>query len=236
MKLNNKVFQKQGYIHLNDVIPHTQLKIARREAINLKRDKISELGKPRNNGTGTWWRGIEMAGTLNEELYMCYLHPIMQQIVPVFMETADLFLFNDQVVVKLPNEEFSFPEHFDNQYGPDPEGALNGDFKTINFMWVLTNMTKESGALEIKNNETGKWDLIEAKAGDMIVIEGNTLHRSDHNTTDKPRALYACVFSNKPLELDGFYKSKWKFCNCRDGIRNVKLDDDDQKLWESYKK
>ena len=134
MKLNNKVFKKQGYIHLNDVIPHTQLKIARREAINLKRDKISELGKPRNNGTGTWWRGIEMAGTLNEELYMCYLHPIMQQIVPVFMETADLFLFNDQVVVKLPNEEFSFPEHFDNQYGPDPEGALNGDFKTINFI------------------------------------------------------------------------------------------------------
>ena len=39
MKLNNKVFKKQGYIHLNDVIPHTQLKIARREAINLKRDK-----------------------------------------------------------------------------------------------------------------------------------------------------------------------------------------------------
>ncbi len=177
-----------------------------------------------------------MASRESEELFMSYIHPFMQQIVPVFMETTNLFLFNDQVVVKLPNEEFAFPEHFDNQYGPDPEGALNGDFKTINFMWVLTNMSKESRALEIKNQKTGEYDLIEAEAGDMIVIEGNTYHRSDHNRTDKPRALYACVFSTKSLNLDGFYQAKWKFCNCRDGIKNVKLDKDDQKLWENYKK
>jgi len=236
MKLDNKLFKKQGYIHLKDVIPTKQLKIARREAINLKRDKISELGKPKSYGTGKWWRGIEMASRESEELFMCYIHPFMQQIVPVFMETTDIWLFNDQAVVKLPNEEFAFPEHFDNQYGPDPEGALNGDFKTINFMWVLTNMPKESGALEIQNQETGEYELIEAKAGDIIAIEGNVYHRSNHNTTDKPRALYACVFSTKCMELEGFYQAKWKFCNCRDGISNIKLDEDDQKLWESYKK
>ena len=39
MKLDNKLFKKQGFIHLKDVIPNTQLKVARREAINLKRDK-----------------------------------------------------------------------------------------------------------------------------------------------------------------------------------------------------
>ncbi len=147
------------------------------------------------------------------------------------METTDIWLFNDQAVVKLPNEEFAFPEHFDNQYGPDPEGALNGDFKTINFMWVLTNMPKESGALEIQNQETGEYELIEAKAGDIIAIEGNVYHRSNHNTTDKPRALYACVYSNKKLEFQKFYSQKWKFCNCKE-IYNQKLSEEENLLWE----
>jgi ectoine hydroxylase-related dioxygenase (phytanoyl-CoA dioxygenase family) len=236
MKLNNKLFKKQGYIHIEDVIPTQLLKLARREAINLKRNKVSELGKDREWGTGTYWRGIEMASKLNENLMMCYINPFMQQIVPVFLETQNLWLFNDQVVVKLPNEDFIFPEHHDNQYGPDPEGALNGDFQTINFMWVLTNCSKESGALEIKNNKTGEWDLIEAKAGDMIAVDGNTLHRSGKNTTDKPRAMYACIFSNKKLIFKGFYERKWRFCNCRDGLKNHKLHEEDQKLWEKHLK
>ena len=29
-----------------------------------------------------------------------------------------IYLFNDQVVVKLPNEEFSFEPHRDNQFKP----------------------------------------------------------------------------------------------------------------------
>ena len=232
MKLNKKVFDKQGYLLIEDIIPSVILAPTRRMAINLKRDKISELGKPREYGTGTYWRGIEMASKLEEELFFSYLHPFMQQIVPVFFNTQKVFLFNDQVVVKLPNEEFSFPEHFDNQYGPDPEGALNGDFQTINFMWALTNVPKESGALEIKNKETGNWDLVEAKAGDIIAIDGNTYHRSGHNTTDKIRAMYACVYSNKLLKLDGFHNRIWKFCNCKNGITNRKLPANENNLWE----
>jgi len=236
MKLDNKLFKKQGYIHIKDIIPAHQLKRVRKESINLKRDKVSELGKPREFGTGQYWRGLEMASKLNETLFMSYIAPFMQQIVPVFLETSDIYLFNDQVVVKLPHEDFAFPEHYDNQYGPDPEGALNNEFKTINFMWVLTNMTKGSGILEIKNNDTGKWDPIEAKAGDMIAIDGNTLHRSGHNTTDKVRALYACVYSTKKMDFEGFHKIKWKFCSCRDGIKNVLLPKGEEKLWENYKK
>ena len=232
MKLDNKLFKKQGYIHLKDVIPTKQLKIARREAINLKRDKISELGKPKSYGTGKWWRGIEMASRESEELFMCYIHPFMQQIVPVFLNTQKIYLFNDQVVVKLPNEDFSFPEHFDNQYGPDPEGALNNEFQTINFMWALTNVSKESGALEIKNKDTGEYDLVEAKAGDIIAIDGNTYHRSDHNKTDKIRAMYACVYSTKQMDFEGFHNRQWKFCNCKNGIKNRKLPLNENNLWE----
>tara|TARA_R100001244_G_scaffold124052_1_gene93857 strand:- start:646 stop:1359 length:714 start_codon:yes stop_codon:yes gene_type:complete len=236
MKLNNKLFKKQGYIHIENVIPIDMLKLSRRESINLKRNKISEIGNEREWGSGIYWGGIEMASKLSEDLMMCYIHPFMQQIVPVFLETQDIWLFDDQVVVKLPNEDFTSPEHCDNQYGPDPEGALNGDFQTINFMWILTNCNKESGALEIKNNKTGKWDLIEAKAGDMIAVDGNTLHRSSKNTTDKPCAIFACIFSSKQLIVKGFHEMKWRFCNCRDGLSNHKLHKEDQKLWEKHSK
>lgn len=209
MKLDKKVFDDQGYILIEDIIPSKVVSPTRRIAINLKRDKVSELGKPRKWGTGTYWRGIEMASKIEEELFFTYIHPFMQQIVPVFLGTKKIYLFNDQVVVKLPKEDFSFPEHYDNQYGPDPEGALNNEFKTINFMLVLTNTSKESGALEILNKKTNQWDLIEAKAGDIIAIDGNTYHRSENNNTSKVRAMYACVYANKKMDFHGFYNEKW---------------------------
>ncbi len=216
MKLNNKLFKKQGYIHIEDVIPMDMLKLARRESINLKRNTTTAFNK-----VGS----IDMASKVNENLMMCYIHPFMQQIVPVFLETKDIWLFNDQAVVKLPNEDFTHPEHYDNK---------SDDYKTVNYIWVLTNSTKESGALEIKNNKTGKWELLEANAGDLIVIEGKTLYRSNKNTTDKPRAMYACTFSDAEHKSDGFHDMKWRFCNCRDGLNNHKLDNDDQNLWEKY--
>ena len=43
MKLNNKLFKKQGYIHIENVIPIDLLKLARRESINLKRNKVNPL-------------------------------------------------------------------------------------------------------------------------------------------------------------------------------------------------
>ena len=100
-EVNKKVFDKQGYLLIEDIIPSVILAPTRRMAINLKRDKISELGKPREHGTGTYWRGIEMASKLEEELMFSYLHPFMQQIVPVFMETTDIWITNMVLILKV---------------------------------------------------------------------------------------------------------------------------------------
>ena len=202
MKLNKKVFDKQGYLLIKDIIPSVILSPTRRYSINLKRDKISELGKPREHGTGTYWRGIEMASKINEDLLFSYIHPFMQQIVPVFLNTRKIYLFNDQVVVKLPNSGFKFEPHYDNQFGPDPEGALRGDFKTINCSWILTNMNEDNGCLYIDDKP------IIAKAGDIVIIDGNTTHYSGENKTNGTRVLYACVYASKPLGKDfnqGYY-------------------------------
>ena len=209
MKINKKVFDKQGYLLIKNIIPSDTLATTRKLAINLKKDKISEIGKPREWGTGTYWRGLEMASKLEKRLLSSYLHPFMRKVVPKLFDTKQIYLFNDQVVVKMPDEELKFDEHYDNQYGPDPEGALNGDFQTINFMWALTSSTKESGALEMKNKETGNWDLVETKAGDIIALDGNTYHRSGYNKTDRIRAMYACIYSSRLMPWEGFYREKF---------------------------
>ena len=211
MKLNKNLFDEQGYYLIKNAIEPTLLAHTRFRAIELKEDKMHLEGQPREWGTGTFWKGIEMASKLDKELFKCYTHPSLFRIVSTLLDTKTPYLFNDQVVVKMPNEDFDFGEHFDNQYGPDPIGALNGDFKTINFMWALTKVPKKSGALEILNKKTNQWDLVTAKEGDIIAIEGNTYHRSSVNSTNEIRAMYACLYANKKMNFDGFYNDEWVF-------------------------
>lgn len=262
-KLNIELFDKQGYLHIKDVIPSGALQPCRKTCIEVKKKFIDHLGKPRRWGTGKFWRGLEMASKLEEGLLAYYLHPFMQQIAAPLFKTSELYCFNDQVVVKLPGEDFGFDEHNDNQYGPDPLAAAKGEFRTINIMWVLTNQTKESGPISCKNIETGEWEEIIAQAGDLIAIDGNTVHRSSQNTSSKVRAIYACVYSDKPIgNIDPifkndsilsntlekslaapqgasiskyfFYENKWTFCSCKAGINNNKLNDEDNDLWLNY--
>ena len=79
MKINKKVFDKQGYLLIKNIIPSDTLATTRKLAINLKKDKISEIGKPREWGTGTYWRGLEMASKLEKRLLSSYLHPFMRK-------------------------------------------------------------------------------------------------------------------------------------------------------------
>ena len=262
-KLNVELFDKQGYLHMKDVIPSSALSECRKKCINLKKKYIDKLGEPRKWGTGKIWRGLEMVSKLDEELIAFYLHPFMQQIAAPLFKSSQLYCFNDQVVVKLPGENFGFEEHNDNQYGPNPLAAAKGEFKTINFMWILTNQTKESGPISCQNVETGEWEEIIAQAGDLIIVEGNTVHRSSQNISDKVRAVYACVYSDKPIgNIDPifnndsvlvntlekslslpegtetskylFYENKWVFCNCKSGIHSKRLNDRDNDLWLEY--
>jgi ectoine hydroxylase-related dioxygenase (phytanoyl-CoA dioxygenase family) len=192
-------FNKQGYIHLTGVIEPELLASTRYLSIELKNKYKKYEGKPRDNGSGVFWKGIEMASTLQPLLLESYTHPDMFEIAKTYLQVDEPYLFNDQVVVKLPNEEFTFSPHFDNQYGPDPEGALCLRFKTINCCQILTNMPLETGPLRCYNKETQQYDILPAKAGDIVVIDGNTLHSSTQNESDKIRALYACVYSTHPI-------------------------------------
>ncbi len=106
----------------------------------------------------------------------------------------------------LPDESFYFDPHYDNQFGPQ------GNHKTINCCWILTNMPVETGPLSCLNKSTQKYDLLPANAGDIVIIEGNTLHSSTKNVSDRVRALYACVYSSQAIGKfeKGYYDEKFQ--------------------------
>jgi hypothetical protein len=210
LKQKIEKFNRQGYIHLKNVIPPLLLAHTRYRAIELKNKYKKFEGQPRENGSGMFWKGLEMASTLDKELFDSYTAPFMYDIAKSFLQTEP-YLFNDQVVVKLPKEPFKFGIHYDNQYGPDSIGASEGKFKTINCSWILTNMPKETGPLYCQNQQLAEWELLPAKAGDIVIIDGQTPHSSKENTTDKIRALYACVYSSHPIGnfQKGFYNEKF---------------------------
>ena len=205
-------FNKQGYIHLKNVIKPPLLSHTRYQSIALAKHYRQFEGQPRDNGTGIFWKGLEMASTLQPMLFESYTHKDMFHIAQAFLGVDEPYLYNDQVVVKFPLDEFTFEPHYDNEYGPNKEGALKGEFKTINCCQILTNMPIKSGPLRCYNNETQQYDVLPAKAGDIVVIDGNTLHSSTHNLSDKVRALYACVYSSHPIgdHMQGFYNEKFK--------------------------
>ena len=216
-----QTYKEQGFIHLKNVIDKELLEYTRDLAIKMKYKYISSVGKPREWGTGVFWAGYEMASKLDSNLFSSYTSKIMYDLSSTFLETEEPYLFNDQVVVKLPGEGFAFEPHYDNQYGPNPTAAANGDYRTVNISWILNDMPTETGPLICLNSKTGKYEEIIAQAGDIVAIEGNTLHGSNQNVSSNIRGLYACVYSTDPIgdyhnnpnypypNFKGFYNEKF---------------------------
>jgi ectoine hydroxylase-related dioxygenase (phytanoyl-CoA dioxygenase family) len=165
-------------------------------------------------GSGNYWRGVDMASKFplandkeNQKLFDIYTSNLMYDIVKKYI--PDPYLFNDQVVVKLPKEDFEFPEHRDNQYGPKPN---DDKLLTINFMLVLDDITSNNGGFSVKNKITNEWISLELKIGDIVLIDGNTYHKSGKNRSDSPRRVYICVYTNEPIGTNfqkGFYCEKF---------------------------
>lgn len=192
----------QGYDILRQRIPSTYLDIAQRETLRLKQWMLDEnlLGNSSDLGTGTYWQGTETAGRLSRPLKMMYESSMMMELTRSYLGD-EFYLFNDQVVVKMPEEEFEFEAHFDNQYGQDPEG----NFKTINFTWILDDQK------DIRLKTPKGWIQPDLQAGDILVLDGNQIHCSGLNITNKPRRNWCCIYAKERPTLEGFYSEKVSF-------------------------
>lgn len=200
------------YKLIENIVPSDVVSYLQDYTLEIK-DRIKPyIGKPKSNGSGVYWQGLDMASKCpissdleNKKLYDVYTSQFMFDLIKEYI--PDPFLFNDQIVVKDPNEEFEFTSHYDNQFGPTPDDK---ELTTINCMLVLDDFTDSNGAIEVYDDE---WIRLHPKVGDILMIDGFTLHRSFKNNSDSIRRAYLCVYSNKSIGKDfqkGFYYNKFK--------------------------
>lgn len=177
-------------MHIPNIIPDDVLDDVRMHGIHLRK----------NYKDYSTWRGVSCASTFAPELMKHYTSDIMRSLSKQLLGD-EVYLFNDQVVYKFPWDGMDFVEHYDNQYGPNTENKIH----TVNISWMLDDFTKHNGTLTMQNADDGEWVKIFPKAGDVIAIRGSTYHRSSMNVSNEPRGLYACVYTESPLHLEGFY-------------------------------
>jgi len=199
------------YRLIENIIPSDVIEYLQKYTLEVKERIKPYEGNPKSNGSGVYWKGLDMASKCpicshleNKKLYEVYTSQFMRDIITPYIPNP--YLFNDQIVVKEPNEEFSFEPHRDNQYGPFPN---DDELLTINCMLVLDDFTEENGAISILDDE---WITLYPKVGDILMIEGNILHSSKINLSNQPRRAYLCVYSNKSIGKDfqkGFYYEKF---------------------------
>ena len=196
------------YQLLKNKIPQEIVEYLQSYTLEVKERVNMHLGKEKPNGSGVYWQGLDMASSSplsvdieKDKLYSVYASHWMYDIITEYI--SEPYFFNDQIVVKEPHEDFKFEPHYDNQYGPTPDDK---ELVTINCMLILDDYTDENGAI----NVDGK--TLYPKTGDILLIEGNTIHSSENNKSDYPRRAYICVYSNKPIGKDfqkGFYYHKF---------------------------
>ena len=187
---------QKPYEILRGVIPTDSLEKARKATLELKEWLIENnlVGKKSNLGTGTYWKGIETASRISPVLHKLYTSDFMKNLVSNYMSEA--YYYNDQVVVKMPKEPFAFGKHYDNQFAPK-------GLHQINFMWILDDITPESGGFKIEDVP------VDLKAGDILVLDGNTVHSSGINFTNEPRRAWACVYTATDPDFLNFFSGRF---------------------------
>lgn len=184
------MLEHRGYQILRNVVPSEMTEAIYTEGLRLRTDwtRYSE------------WMGIPCASRFSYILSKFY-RSYMPQFARQFMED-DIYYFNDQMVMKLPHDNLVFEPHYDNYYGPN----RNGEIQTINLSVILNDITDECGGFRVRDN--GRWKDLTLKRGDILAIDGNTMHMSGENKSSQPRGVYACVFTRKPLGMTDYWSDK----------------------------
>ena len=101
-------------------------------------------------------------------------------------------MFNNQIVVKLPYEDFDFQRHKDNQFN------VKDKCNSVTLMLILDNFTDENGTMTVETRH-GREIKIYPKKGDVVALNGETYHWSGINDTNKPRSTFIAHYTDENI-------------------------------------
>lgn len=194
MKLPLTHYKQKGWQILPNVLSHDEA------------DTIKRIGEDMRINVSQYsdWKGISCAGKFDQTLFSMYTSSKMKYIANQILGDK-VYLFNDQMVIKLPQDTLKFEPHYDNQFGPNSDGSIH----TVNLSCILDDINVHNGGLEVQNQDDGRWVKLSPKKGDIVAIHGNTYHRSFKNNTNMSRGLYACVYADSPIHFKQFYTQEF---------------------------
>lgn len=204
---NKEFYDKKGYVIIEGAIPLHIIDEIRNRALKLKEWVMERKDTDAEFGPKKHWAGLACAGMYDDYLKKFYQSKLMYEYASDLLGKEDIWLFNDQIVVKLPNESFGFEMHYDNQFSPNNQ---DGHIHSVNMGVVLDNFTEDNGPISIRDMETNEMVKPLPRAGDIVAIHGNTPHQSAPNLSDKPRGFYPCVYTEEKVVVDNFYREPFE--------------------------
>ena len=193
MKKNLTWEHRKNIMNKRDVSQMREISLRAEDVI------VSNNGKEKPLGSLKYWKGLDMASEDSnmslfdkDYLKMVSTSEIYSRIAFEFLD--DVYLFNDQLVTKMPKEDFDFEPHQDGAFNIGPE------FDNLTIMIILDDFTKENGTIECYDKD---WKTLYPKSGDIIILNGTTLHRSSKNKSELPRSTYILHYTN------GYYNPRY---------------------------
>ncbi len=190
-------YKTKGWVVLKNVIPDDLLQIVKEEGLYLRKnyEKFS-------NTQLFFTKHITCASRYAEKLGNCFTAPFIYDIVHKILGD-EAWLYIDQINYKLAQDSFAFPPHYDNSYGG--EQLRSGKVHSVNIGWVLDNFTDENGTIEVLD-ENKEWVTLYPKEKDLVIMNGECVHRSGENKSDKERGFYCCMFTDEEIKSAGIFK------------------------------
>ena len=193
MKKNLTWEHRKNIMNKRDVSQMREISLRAKDVI------VSNNGKEKPLGSLKYWKGLDMASEDSnmslfdkDYLKMVSTSEIYSRIAFEFLD--DVYLFNDQLVTKMPKEDFDFEPHQDGAFN------IGSEFDNLTIMIILDDFTKENGTIECYDID---WKTLYPKSGDIIILNGTTLHRSSKNKSELPRSTYILHYTN------GYYNPRY---------------------------
>lgn len=228
-KEHRDLYNTEGYMVLPGVIDQETLTVLREECSYFLGYKDAEMDSRGVTVEGINHRGnryfINNLYRMSKRMHGFLFSPMMAEIATAVLG-PDVYLFNEQWVVKNADQGMKFSWHQDSGYvkrsHPDADHApyltcwctlddVSEENGTVYLLPHSRAETKDTVVRHIEDPDThdlvgysgdDPGDVVVVPAGSIVCFTSYTLHRSGPNLTDKMRRVYLPQYSSAPIGGD----------------------------------